>query len=185
MVSVQPPLCDFGWKAPDFSLPGTDGGTHALADIRGPKGALVVFICNHCPYVKAVLDRLVRDAAEIQALGIGVIAISANDPAAYAEDSFDHMKVVAEENGFTFPYVYDESQQVARAYDAVCTPDFFGFDADLGLQYRGRLDSSGKQPAAADTRRELFEAMSGIARTGRGPAEQIPSMGCSIKWRNA
>ncbi len=125
------------------------------------------------------------DGAQVQALGIGVIAISANDPAAYAEDSFDNMGVVAAENGFTFPYAYDETQAVARAYDAVCTPDFFGFDADLGLQYRGRLDSSLKQPAAADTRRDLFEAMSLVARTGRGPAEQIPSMGCSIKWRNA
>ena len=115
MVSLQPPVCDFGWKAVDFSLPGTDGRTYTLTDIRGPKGTLVVFICNHCPYVKAVLDRLVRDAKEIQALGIGVIAISANDPAAYAEDSFDNMAVVAEANGFTFPYVYDESQQVARA----------------------------------------------------------------------
>ncbi len=184
MVSVQSPVCDFGWKAPDFSLPATDGKTYTLTDIRGPKGALVVFICNHCPYVKAVLDRLVRDARDVQALGIGVIAISANDPAAYAEDSFDHMKVVAAENGFTFPYVYDETQAVARAYDAVCTPDFFGFDADLGLQYRGRLDSSRKEPASPDTRRDLFEAMSLVAETGRGPAEQIPSMGCSIKWRN-
>ena len=185
MASVQPPVCDFGWKAPDFSLPGTDGKTYTLADIKGPKGTLVVFICNHCPYVKAVLDRIVRDAVELQALGVGVIAISANDPAAYAEDSFDNMGVVAAENGFTFPYVYDEPQDVARAYDAVCTPDFFGFNADLELQYRGRLDSSRQQPASPDTRRELFEAMSAIAETGQGPAEQIPSMGCSIKWRNA
>ena len=184
MASVQPPLCDFGWKAVDFSLPATDGKTYTLSDIRGPKGTIVVFICNHCPYVKAVLDRIVRDAKALQALGVGVIAISANDPAAYAEDSFDTMGVVAEANGFTFPYAYDETQQVARAYDARCTPDFFGFNAGLELQYRGRLDSSRKQPASPDTRRELFEAMSLVARTGQGPAEQVASMGCSIKWRN-
>jgi peroxiredoxin len=183
-MAVQTPLCDFGWKAPAFSLPGTDGRTWTLADVRGPKGTLIVFICNHCPYVKAVVDRLVRDAAALQGLGIGVAAICSNDAAQYPEDDFPAMQAFAAAHGFTFPYLHDESQAVARAYDAVCTPDFFGFDADLGLQYRGRLDASGRAAAPADVRRDLFEAMAGVAATGHGPAEQIPSMGCSIKWRD-
>ncbi|MGE5338861.1 MAG: thioredoxin family protein [Gemmatimonadota bacterium] len=172
-----------GVRAPDFTLPGVDGRTHSLADIRGPNGALVMFICNHCPYVQAVVDRIVRDAKDLQALGIGVAAISANDVTAYPEDSFDNMKRFAEKHGFTFPYLYDESQQVARAYGAVCTPDFFGFDRELKLEYRGRLDASGRNVAPPGARRELFEAMRQIAATGAGPAEQIASIGCSIKWK--
>ena len=144
-----------------------------------------MFICNHCPYVKAVIARIVRDAAELQALGIGVAAICANDAQAYPADSFENMAKFAEENGFTFPYLHDETQDVARAYDAVCTPDFFGFDAGLGLQYRGRLDAAGNNPKLGGAARELFEAMKGVARNGRGPANQTPSMGCSIKWRAA
>ncbi len=185
MVSLQPPVCDFGWKAVDFSLDGTDGKTYTLADVRGPKGTLVMFICNHCPYVKAILDRMVREARELQSMGVGVIAIMSNDPNDYAEDSFDNMKVVARDNGFTFPYVFDETQDVARAYDAVCTPDFFGFNAELELQYRGRLDESRKNPASPDARRDLYEAMTEVVRTGKGPQQQVPSMGCSIKWRDA
>ncbi len=184
-MAVETPICDFGWKAPDFALPGTDGRTWTLADVRGPKGVLVVFICNHCPYVQAVIDRLVRDARALQDLGIGVAAICSNDPAQYPEDDFPAMKAFAAAHGFTFPYLHDATQRVAKAYDAVCTPDFFGFDADLGLQYRGRLDASGRAPAAPDVRREMFEAMAAVAATGRGPADQIPSMGCSIKWRAA
>ena len=183
MPAVETPICDFGWKAPDFSLKGTDGKTYGLADVRGENGTLVMFICNHCPYVKAVLDRMVRDARELQAKGIGVIAINANDPEDYPEDSFDGMIKVAAANGFSFPYVIDETQDVARAYGAVCTPDFFGFDADLGLQYRGRLDASKKEAAPADTRRDLFEAMTQVAEGHQGPQAQIPSIGCSIKWR--
>ncbi len=182
-MAVETPICDFGWKAPDFRLPATDGRTYALGDIRGEKGTLVMFICNHCPYVKAVVDRMVRDAGELQALGIGVAAICANDAESYPDDSFGNMVRFAEEHGFTFPYLHDESQEVARAYQAACTPDFFGFDADLGLQYRGRLDSSGRQPAGPEARRELYEAMAQVARTGRGPRQQTPSMGCSIKWK--
>lgn len=183
-MAVETPVCDFGWKAPTFSLPATDGKTYALADIKGARGTLVMFICNHCPYVKAVIDRIVRDAKELQAMGVGVVAISSNDAATYPEDSFDNMKRLAADEGFTFPYLYDESQQIARAYEAVCTPEFFGFDAGLGLQYRGRLDASRKEAGPHDLRRDLFLALRQVAETGKGPAEQIPSMGCSIKWKD-
>jgi peroxiredoxin len=185
MVAERPPVCDFGWKAPDFELPGTDGRRYRLSRIRGENGTLVMFICNHCPYVRAVIDRIVRDCRELEPFGIASIAVMSNDTDAYPADSFEKMKEFAAENGFTFPYVIDESQDVARAYGAVCTPDFFGFNKDLELQYRGRLDSSGREPAAADVRRELFDAMVQIAETGRGPAEQVASIGCSIKWRQA
>lgn len=177
------PLCDFGWKAPSFKLPATDGQTYTLADVQGPKGTLVMFICNHCPYVQAILDRIIRDARDLEALGIGVVAISSNDAKTYPDDSFDNMKRVAAKERFPFPYLYDETQQVARAYGAVCTPEFFGFDSSLGLQYRGRLDESRRDPGPAHARRELFEAMQQVAATGHGPREQSPSMGCSIKWR--
>ena len=184
-MSEHTPICNFGWKAPPFSLPGVDGNTYSLADIKGQSGTLVMFICNHCPYVKAVIDRIVRDAKELQGYGINAVAISSNDAVHYPEDSFDNMKRFARTHGFTFPYLYDESQDVARAYDAVCTPDFFGFNDRLELQYRGRLDASRKEAGAADERRELFEAMRDIAKTGKGPPEQIPSIGCSIKWKAA
>jgi len=183
MASTPTPICDFGWNAVDFDLPGVDGKRHTLASARGPKGLLVMFICNHCPYVKAVLDRIVRDALELKALGIGSIAIMSNDPTDYPEDSWEHMVQLAQRMNFPFPYVLDETQQVAKAYGAVCTPDFFGFNADLKLQYRGRLDESRKETAPANVRRDLFEAMKQVAQTGNGPKEQIPSIGCSIKWR--
>lgn len=182
-MAVHPPICDFGWKAPDFSLPGVDGKTYTLADVQGENGTVVIFMCNHCPYVLAILDRLIRDVKDLQARGIGVVAINANDPTQYPADSFENMKKMATTHGFTFPYVFDESQAVARTYDAVCTPDFFGFDKDLGLQYRGRLDASNKQAGPADARRELVEAMVLVAETGHGPKDQIASMGCSIKWK--
>ncbi len=184
MPAFTTPICDFGWQAVDFELEGVDGRSYTLQDLRGDKGTLIMFICNHCPYVKAVIGRLVRDVAELQSLGIGAVAIMPNDTEAYPADSFENMKAFAAQNGFTFPYVIDRTQEVARAYDAVCTPDFFGFDADLGLQYRGRLDAS-RVELVPDARRELFEAMQEIAATGRGPSEQIGSMGCSIKWRAA
>lgn len=183
MVATSTPLCDFGWSAPDFDLPGTDGRRHSLASVRGPKGLLVMFICNHCPYVKAVLDRIIRDARELATMGVGSIAIMANDPADYPEDSWDNMIELAQRMHLPFPYVLDETQQVARRYGAVCTPDFFGFDTELKLQYRGRLDASGRSPAAPDARRDLFEAMRQIAQTGHGPQEQVAGIGCSIKWR--
>lgn len=182
-MAAIPPVCDFGWKAPDFKLPSTDGRTLSLPDISGPKGTLIMFICNHCPYVIAVRDRIIRDAKELQALGIGVAAISSNDADVYPRDSFGNMREVAEEQQFPFPYLYDEDQSVARAYGAVCTPDFFGFNAGLELQYRGRLDASRKETGPADLRRDLFEAMKQVAETGEGPQDQIPSMGCSIKWK--
>jgi peroxiredoxin len=184
-VAEQTPICNFGWKAPQFSLPGVDGKTYSLADLRGKNGTLVVFICNHCPYVKAVIDRVVRDADELKAYGISTVAISSNDAEHYPEDSFANMKRFAKAYGFTFPYLYDESQEVARRYDAVCTPDFFGFNGKLELQYRGRLDASRKEAGPADARRELFEAMKQVAETGTGPREQTASMGCSIKWKAA
>jgi peroxiredoxin len=184
MVSLQTPVCDFGAPAPDFNLPGVDGKQWSLRDCLGQKGLLVMFICNHCPYVKAIRDRIIRDARELQDYGINCVAIMSNDPSDYPEDSFENMRKIAAEFDFPFPYLMDASQEVARAYGAVCTPDFFGYNAELQLQYRGRLDESRKEAASADVRRDLFEAMKQVAQTGQGPAEQIPSMGCSIKWRS-
>lgn len=184
-MAEQTPICNFGWKAPPFSLPGVDGKIYSLAELKGKNGTLVIFICNHCPYVKAVIDRIVRDANELKSYGIDTVAISSNDADHYPEDSFDNMKRFAQAHGFIFPYLYDETQDVARAYDAVCTPDFFGFNSKLELQYRGRLDASRKEAGPADARRELFEAMREIAETGKGPREQTASMGCSIKWKAA
>lgn len=183
MVSLNPPPCITDWPAPAFDLPGTDGQRHTLASVRGPNGLLVAFICNHCPYVQAILDRLLRDCRELATLGVGSVAIMSNDTAAYPEDSFDNMQRLAEAKRFPFPYLIDRDQAVARAYGAVCTPDFFGFNADLRLQYRGRLDASRKETAPPDSRRELFEAMQLVASSGRGPEVQNASIGCSIKWR--
>ena len=184
-MAMETPVCDFGWKAPPFRLPGVDGKTHSLDELKGPNGTLVMFICNHCPYVKAVIDRVVRDANDLRGLRVNTVAICSNDAAHYPDDSFANMKYFAADHGFTFPYLHDEGQDVARAYDAACTPDFYGFNGKLALQYRGRLDESRKQAAPEDVRRDLFEAMKQIALTGEGPAEQIPSIGCSIKWKAA
>jgi len=183
-MAATPPVCDFGFPAPDFDLPATDGKRYTRDGLAGPNGLLVMFICNHCPFVKAVLDKIVRDAAELKAHGIGSVAISSNDPADYPEDSFDNMRAVAQRMRFPFPYLWDKSQEVARAYGAVCTPDFFGFNSKPQLQYRGRLDDSGRSPKPGAPR-ELYNAMLEIARTGEGPANQTASMGCSIKWRAA
>lgn len=184
-MAATPPVCDFGWKAPAFDLPATDGSNWSLDRIRGPRGTLIVFICNHCPYVQAVIDRIVRDARALQALGIGVAAISPNDAATYPQDGFGAMKAEAAKHGFPFPYLYDETQDVARAFGAVCTPDFFGFNAKDELQYRGRIDASGRMAGPADARRELYEAMKLVAETGQGPRDQVASIGCSIKWKTA
>lgn len=181
-MAVSTPICNFGWKATDFELTDTFGAHKTLDMVRGPSGLLLMFICNHCPYVKASIERICRDAVDLQDMGFGVAAVMSNDAQAYPEDSFLNMKKVAQERNFTFPYLHDPTQQVARAYGAACTPDFFGFNSQLELQYRGRLDSSGISPATADTRRELLQAMKQIAATGYGPADQMPSIGCSIKW---
>jgi peroxiredoxin len=184
MVLLETPICDIGTKAFDFTLPGVDGRTWSLQECKGENGLLIMFICNHCPYVKAVLERIVRDTLELKKFGIGSVAIMSNDPAEYPEDSFDNMKSLANRLNFSFPYLLDETQEIARHYNAVCTPDFFGYNANLELQYRGRLDASRKETAPADVRRDLFEAMKLIAETAQGPKEQTPSMGCSIKWKN-
>ena len=175
------PAAELGWLAPDFRLRGTDGSWHRLSGLAGPRGTVVAFICNHCPYVKAVLPRLLRDARDLAAHGVNVVAINANDAVNYPEDSFERMVEIA--GSWPFPYLHDEIQQVARAFGAVCTPDFFGLDGQLRLRYRGRLDASLKAAADSDAPRELFEAMRQIADTGLGPAEQHPGIGCSIKWR--
>lgn len=183
MVALETPICDFGWNAIDFRLPGADGKTYSLDEVKGENGLLIVFMCNHCPYVKAVLDRIIRDARALADHGIGVVAINPNDETATPEDSFERMADLARRKDFPFPYLHDRDQTVARAYDAVCTPDFYGFNAALELQYRGRLDDAHRQETAG-TRRELFDAMTLIARTGQGPREQFASMGCSIKWKS-
>jgi peroxiredoxin len=182
MALTRTGICDFGWKARDFRLTGVDGTTYSLADVRGPKGTLVLFLCNHCPYVKGTIGRIVEEAKALKEIGVGMIGIMSNDPDDYPEDSFDNMKAFARKHGFAFPYVIDETQEVARAYGAQCTPDFFGFNAKDELQYRGRLDAS-RTSLVPNARRELFEAMKQVAETGRGPEQQTASMGCSIKWR--
>lgn len=183
MASV-PPVCDFGWKAIDAVLPGVDGRDHRVLAQMGSGGLVVAFICNHCPYVKAVISRIVRDAADLADHGVGFVAINANDASAYPDDSFENMKLFASRHGFGFPYLHDADQSVARAYGAACTPDFFGFNAQGELQYRGRLDASRREEGPADLRRDLYEAMLQVARTGQGPREQVASIGCSIKWKD-
>lgn len=184
MALTYTPALQMGAKPYDFSLKGVDGKTYGLKDIQGKNGTLVMFICNHCPYVKAIISRLVEDMKVLQSNGIGVIAIMSNDTANYPDDSFDNMKKFASQNGFTFPYVIDETQDIAKKYGAVCTPDFFGYNTAGELQFRGRLDEvNPSKPATPSTKKELLEAMLQIAKTGKGPAEQTPSMGCNIKWK--
>jgi len=182
---METPVCNFGEKAIDFKLHGTDGKQWSLNDCVGEKGTLVMFICNHCPYVKAIQDRLVNDALKLIDIGINCAAIMSNNPEDYPEDSFENMQKVAIEYNYPFPYLIDESQEVAKAYGAICTPDFFGYNAALELQYRGRLDDSGMKPPSNNSKHDLLEAMINVAKTGNGPKAQIPSMGCSIKWKNA
>jgi peroxiredoxin len=183
MALAKTNICDFGWKAHDFALKGVDGKTYGLADVRGPNGTLVAFICNHCPYVKAVIGRLVEEANALREIGIGTIAVMPNDTESYPDDSFENMKAFARRHALAFPYVIDETQDVARTYGAQCTPDFFGFNAQDELQYRGRLDAS-RATLVQGARRDLYEAMKQVAETGRGPVEQTASMGCSIKWKD-
>ena len=183
MSLVETPICDFDTPAIDFSLPGTDGKTWTLSNVQGTNGLLVMFICNHCPYVQAIRANLMTDTKELIALGIGCVAIMSNDVANYPDDSFENMKVAAEEYQYPFPYLFDESQEVAKAYGAVCTPDFFGYNNNLKLQYRGRFDNRVMKDSVPDAERELLHAMKGVAETGKGPLHQTPSMGCSIKWK--
>ena len=182
-MAVTQPEMALGARAPDFRLPATDGRSYALKDVAGEKGTVIVFICNHCPYVKAVIDRLTADARLLMGEGVRFAAICSNDAPSYPEDSFARMGEFGRKHGFPFPYLHDESQDVARAYGAVCTPDFFGFDRDLKLKYRGRLDEGRVTPPPPNARRELLEAMRAIAADGPAPANQVPSIGCSIKWR--
>ena len=183
MVSLQTPVCEFGKKAIDFTLPGVDQQQWTLKKCSGDHGLLIMFISNHCPYVKAIRKKLVRDTRELKALGINSVAIMPNDTVAYPEDSAENMLLVSNKFEFPFPYVLDETQEIARAYGAVCTPDFFGYNADMELQYRGRLDAAGPRSEDDSRERELFNAMQQVAETGKGPLQQVPSMGCSIKWR--
>ena len=183
MVSLQTPVCEFGKKAVDFTLPGVDQQLWTLEKCLGERGLLVMFISNHCPYVKAIRKKLVRDTRELMTLGVNSVAIMPNDTIAYPDDSVENMLRISEEFQFPFPYLLDETQETAKAYDAVCTPDFFGYNTNMELQYRGRLDAAGPKSDDDSQIRELFEAMKQVAETGRGPAHQIPSMGCSIKWR--
>ena len=185
MVALKTPICNFGWKAPEFNLRGIDEKNYNFSDIKGNNGTLVMFICNHCPYVKSVINRIVEDSKILQENGFGIIAIMSNDvndPKYGKEDSFENMIKFSNINQFSFPYVYDESQEIGRKYDAVCTPDFFGFNSNNELQYRGRLESSQKE-LMPNAKKELLEAMLQVAKTGKGPKEQIPSIGCSIKWK--
>ena len=184
MVSLNTPVCEFGTKAVDFSLPGVDQQQWTLEKCMGERGLLVMFISNHCPYVKAIRKKLVRDTRELISLGVNSVAIMPNDTVAYPDDSFANMLKISNEFDFPFPYLLDKTQQVARAYGAVCTPDFFGYNANLELQYRGRLDAAGPKSDDDTQERELFKAMKQVAETGRGPENQIPSMGCSIKWQH-
>lgn len=184
MASINPPVCNFGWQAPDFNLENIDGSFISRDQAMGRNGLLVMFICNHCPYVKAILPRLIKDVRELKSLGVNTVAIMSNDPTDYPEDSLENMQKIAREINFPFPYLLDKTQQVAKAYGAVCTPDFFGFNHKAELQYRGRFDESRKETAPNSTR-DLFFAMKQIAEVSQGPREQIASIGCSIKWNNS
>jgi peroxiredoxin len=183
MPALETPQEPLGWAAPEFSLPDPSGKNYSLGDLRGVRGLVVFFICNHCPYVKAIADRLTQDAQVLLDLGYGVVAISSNDVESYPEDSPENMAKFAAAHGFPFPYLYDADQSVAKAFGAVCTPDIFGFDAMLKARYRGRLDASGRE-AVPDASRELIDAMRHVYRTGQGPEIQHPSIGCSIKWKD-
>ena len=181
MVRTETPICEFNLPAIDFKLKGVDEKYYDLNSLKGTNGLLIMFICNHCPYVKSIINRIIRDTKELKQIGINSVGIMSNDPNEYPADSFENMKKMALEFNFSFPYLIDETQEVARAYGAVCTPDFFGYNNKLGLQYRGRLDESRKE-SVDGAKRELFEAMKQISKSGKGPENQIPSIGCSIKW---
>ena len=180
---TQTPICDFGKKAIPFKLKSTEGKIISLEELKGENGTLVMFICNHCPYVKAITKDIVEDCNELKKIGINSVAISSNDPTNYPEDSFENMIEFAKKNDFSFPYLIDETQEVAKTYDAVCTPDFFGYNKDLELQYRGRSRELKNLIPIRDGKSDLYKAMKLIAETNNGPKDQIPSAGCSIKWK--
>lgn len=182
MAVMQTPSVRTDWYAADFSLKGTDNKMYSIADVKGKNGLIVMFICNHCPFVKSIIDKIIRDVIDLKEYGIGAVAIMSNNPEEYEEDSFENMQKLVKSKNLPFPYLIDESQEIAKKYGAVCTPDFFGFNANLELQYRGRLDESGRENIA-NAKRDLFEAMIEVARTGKGPEEQKSSIGCSIKWK--
>ena len=183
MVELSTPVCEFGQKPHDFALKGVDGQEWSLDMCYGSKGILIMFICNHCPYVLAILDKLVVETDVLQTKGIGVVAINPNDNPSYPDDSFDNMIITSKKYGFGFPYLIDETQQIAKNYGAVCTPDFYGFNSSRELQYRGRFDDRGSQKNYNPNQSDLFKAMFQISRTGNGPKNQVSSIGCSIKWR--
>ena len=182
-MPIQTPICDFGKKAVSFELKSTDEKILKLDDIKGENGTLIMFICNHCPYVKAVTKDLVEDCNNLKKLGINSVAICSNDAVNYPEDSFENMIKFSISNNFSFPYLVDDTQEVAKAYEAVCTPDFFGYNKNLELQYRGRMRELKKLIPVRSGESDLFQAMKQIAETSKGPKEQIPSAGCGIKWK--
>ena len=183
MALTKTPICDFNLHAIDFKLKSVENTVLSLNDIKGENGTLIMFICNHCPYVKAIIKDLVEDCEKLKDLGINSAAIMSNDTINYPDDSYENMIKFSAKHKFSFPYLIDETQEIAKKYNAVCTPDFFGFNKDHKLQYRGRLDASRKEAGPVDLKRDLFEAMKGVAQTGKGPSDQIASMGCSIKWK--
>ncbi len=184
MALTKTPICDFGKKAEPFKLLSTDNTQISLEDIKGENGTLIMFICNHCPYVKAVIKDIVEDCKQLEKIGIKSVAISSNDVTNYPEDSLENMVVFSKKNNFNFPYLYDETQKVAKTYNAVCTPDFFGFNGNLELQYRGRIRELKELKPVKDGESDLLKAMKEISKTGNGPKDQLPSMGCNIKWLN-
>ncbi len=181
-MAVSTPVCNFGEKSHHFELKSTDNKTVSINDIKGENGFLIVFISNHCPYVKAIISFLVNDAKYFESIGIKTVAIMSNDTKKYPDDSFENMKKFSIEHNFSFPYLFDETQEVAKKYNAVCTPDFFGYNKNSELQYRGRILEAQKLKPVFNGETELKKAMNQIATTGEGPKEQIPSMGCGIKW---
>ena len=183
MVRTESPICDFNLPAIEFELKGVDGKLYDLNTLKGSNGLLVMFICNHCPYVKSIIDQIILDTKELSELGINSVGIMSNDPNEYEEDSFENMKKISSDLNFPFPYLIDETQEVAKAFGAVCTPDFFGYNSSAKLQYRGRPDASRKEAGPLNLTRDLFEGMVQISHTGIGPNNQVPSMGCSIKWK--
>ena len=183
MALEKTPLCNFGEQPKDFNLKGIDENKYSLKDVVGANGTLIMFICNHCPYVKAISKEIGETAAELKKYQINVVAIMSNDTLNYPDDSFDNMKIFAKQNNFTFPYLIDESQEVAKNFGAVCTPDFFGYNSKNELQYRGRLRQLKDLKPAINSKNELLEAMIEVSKSGRGPKEQFPSMGCNIKWK--